>query len=117
MLQRHRWNHLSEVLTASDLEIPLNRLPEVIWNLKVQNLELDETGEIESCADLSVVETTSIHFGHRPGLKNTDGEQQGKLRCGSCSFGPRKMRHEVAKICSSKQANNLHLESMSFNWR
>lgn len=30
--------------------------------------------------------------------------------------GPGKLRREVAKICSSKMAKNLHMESMSFNW-
>ena len=30
--------------------------------------------------------------------------------------GPRKMRHEVAKICASGLAENLHFESISFNW-
>lgn len=30
--------------------------------------------------------------------------------------GPRKMRHEVAKICSSGLADNLHFESISFSW-
>ncbi|KAJ0705536.1 putative ferric-chelate reductase (NADH) [Helianthus annuus] len=85
--------------------------------MKVQNLELGETGEIESCADLSVVETTSIHFGHRPDLKKILTENNKKRSdVGVVVCGPRKMRHEVAKICSSKQANNLHLESMSFNW-
>ncbi|KAJ0487794.1 putative ferric-chelate reductase (NADH) [Helianthus annuus] len=85
--------------------------------MKVQNLELGETGEIESCADLSVVETTSIHFGHRPDLKKILMENNKKSSdVGVVVCGPRKMRHEVAKICSSKQANNLHLESMSFNW-
>ncbi|KAM0023839.1 putative ferric-chelate reductase (NADH) [Helianthus debilis subsp. tardiflorus] len=84
---------------------------------KVQNLELGETGEIESCADLSVVDTTSIHFGHRPDLKKILMENNKKSSdVGVVVCGPRKMRHEVAKICSSKQANNLHLESMSFNW-
>lgn len=30
--------------------------------------------------------------------------------------GPQKMRHEVAKICASGLADNLHFESISFNW-
>ncbi|MFS8013626.1 putative ferric-chelate reductase (NADH) [Helianthus anomalus] len=85
--------------------------------MKVQNFELGETGEIESYADLSVVETTLIHFGHRPDLKKILTENNKKSSdVGVVVCGPRKMRHEVAKICSSKQANNLHLESMSFNW-
>ncbi|GJR95949.1 ferric reduction oxidase 4-like protein [Tanacetum coccineum] len=42
---------------------------------------------------------------------NKKGSAVGVMAC-----GPRKMRHEVAKICSSSLARNLHLESMSFNW-
>lgn len=30
--------------------------------------------------------------------------------------GPKKMRHDVAKICSSGLAENLHFESISFSW-
>jgi len=30
--------------------------------------------------------------------------------------GPQKMRQEVAAICSSGLAENLHFESYSFNW-
>ena len=30
--------------------------------------------------------------------------------------GPREMRREVARICGSGLANNLHYESTSFNW-
>jgi hypothetical protein len=30
--------------------------------------------------------------------------------------GPRTMRQEVAAICSSFSADNLHFESISFGW-
>lgn len=30
--------------------------------------------------------------------------------------GPKRMRHEVATICSSGLAANLHFESISFSW-
>ena len=30
--------------------------------------------------------------------------------------GPRKMRHEIAKVWSSGIAKNLHFEAISFNW-
>ncbi|XP_076953079.1 ferric reduction oxidase 4-like [Bidens hawaiensis] len=85
--------------------------------IKVQNVELHETREIESCPNMSVVETTEVHFGHRPDLKNILMENNKKRSdVGVVVCGPRKMRHEVAKICSSREVNNLHLESMSFNW-
>lgn len=44
-------------------------------------------------------------------LLECEGSNVGVLVC-----GPRKMRHEVAKICSSGLAKNLHLASISFNW-
>lgn len=44
-------------------------------------------------------------------LLECKGSDIGVLAC-----GPRKMRHEVAKICSLGSAQNLHFESISFNW-
>lgn len=44
-------------------------------------------------------------------LLDVKGTDVGVLVC-----GPRKMRHEVAKICSSGLADNLHFESISFSW-
>nr|XP_043632684.1 ferric reduction oxidase 4-like [Erigeron canadensis] len=85
--------------------------------VKVQNLELSEGGEIESFSTQSVTEATEVHFGHRPDLKSILMENNKKRTdVGVLVCGPRKMRHEVAKICSSTVAKNLHLESMSFNW-
>lgn len=87
--------------------------------MKVQNLETGEVGgEIESIAHRSILETTEVHFGRRPDLKSILMESNKKgSDTGVLVSGPRKMRHEVAKICSSsKLAKNLHLETMSFNW-
>ena len=44
-------------------------------------------------------------------LFECEGKDVGVMTC-----GPRKMRHEVARICSSGLADNLHFESISFNW-
>ncbi|XP_040994633.1 ferric reduction oxidase 4-like isoform X1 [Juglans microcarpa x Juglans regia] len=71
--------------------------------------------ELESLPHQSLVQATNVHFGARPDLKKVllecTGSDVGVLVC-----GPRKMRHEVAKICSSGLAKNLHFESISFNW-
>ncbi|XP_034711486.1 ferric reduction oxidase 4-like [Vitis riparia] len=71
--------------------------------------------ELESLPHQSLVEATKVHFGARPDLKkilfDCKGSDVGVLVC-----GPRKMRHEVARICSSGLADNLHFESISFNW-
>lgn len=42
-------------------------------------------------------------------------EQEG-ASVGVLVSGPTQMRHEVAYICSSGLANNLHYEAVSFNW-
>ena len=37
-------------------------------------------------------------------------------RIGVLVSGPKKMRQEVAAICSPGLANNLHFDSLSFSW-
>ncbi|XAR63032.1 Ferric-chelate reductase (NADH) [Bertholletia excelsa] len=71
--------------------------------------------EMQSLPHLSVGKSINMHYGGRPDLKRILLEQNdpsvGVLVC-----GPRTMRHEVAAICSSGQRENLHFESISFNW-
>ncbi|KAK4847441.1 hypothetical protein QYF36_001958 [Acer negundo] len=108
----------------------------VIWNKKqnareanqIQNLEVSTpTGsplpssfyntdrELESLPYQSLVQSTNVHYGERPELKrmlfDLKGSSVGVMVC-----GPKKMRHEVATICSSGLADNLHFESISFSW-
>nr|POE51174.1 ferric reduction oxidase 4 [Quercus suber] len=71
--------------------------------------------ELESLPHQSLVQATKVHFGSRPDLKEILSECKGS-DIGVLVCGPRKMRHEVAKICSSGLADKLHLESISFNW-
>ncbi|XP_027935096.1 ferric reduction oxidase 4-like isoform X1 [Vigna unguiculata] len=71
--------------------------------------------ELESLPHQSLVQATNVHFGARPDLKkilfDCKGKDVGVLVC-----GPRNMRHEVARICASGLADNLHFESISFTW-
>ncbi|KAG8381271.1 hypothetical protein BUALT_Bualt06G0105200 [Buddleja alternifolia] len=71
--------------------------------------------ELESFPHQSLVQSTKVHFGARPDLKkilfDCKESDVGVLVC-----GPKSMRHEVAKICASGLAKNLHFESISFNW-
>ncbi|CAA7393175.1 unnamed protein product [Spirodela intermedia] len=71
--------------------------------------------ELESLPQESLVRSTNVHFGARPDLKKfllgLEEEDVGVL-----ASGPRGMRRDVAMICSSGHANNLHYESMSFSW-
>ncbi|XP_015878393.3 ferric reduction oxidase 2-like [Ziziphus jujuba] len=74
----------------------------------------DDRG-LESLSHQSFVQATQVHYGKRPNLKRI------LLECESSSVGvlvsgPRKMRQQVAAICSSGLANNLHFESISFSW-
>ncbi|CAL5209476.1 unnamed protein product [Lathyrus oleraceus] len=73
------------------------------------------TRELESIPHQSLVEATNVHFGARPDLKKIMFEFECK-DVGVMVCGPRKLRHEVAKICASGLADNLHFESISFNW-
>ncbi|GAB2245044.1 hypothetical protein Droror1_Dr00000537 [Drosera rotundifolia] len=72
-------------------------------------------GELESLPHQSIVQSTNIHYGERPDLKkllfDCKGTSIGVLVC-----GPKSMRHEVATICSSGLAKNLHFEAISFSW-
>ncbi|KAK6239803.1 hypothetical protein QUC31_005272 [Theobroma cacao] len=71
--------------------------------------------ELESLPHQSLAEATKIHYGERPDLKrmlfDCKGSSIGVLVC-----GPKKLRHDVAAICSSGPAQNLHFESISFSW-
>ncbi|XP_047334629.1 ferric reduction oxidase 5-like [Impatiens glandulifera] len=95
---------------------------------QVQNVELQtptaspglqfhggETTELESLPRDSLVQDIAVHHGARPNLKkilfDCEGSDVGVMVC-----GPKEMRHEVARICSSGLAENLHFEAISFNW-
>lgn len=71
--------------------------------------------ELESLPHESLVQGTHVNYGERPDLKRMlfecKGPSVGVLVC-----GPKKLRHEVATICSSGLADNLHFESISFSW-
>ncbi|GMI75541.1 ferric reduction oxidase 4 [Hibiscus trionum] len=69
--------------------------------------------ELESLPHQGIVQATQVHFGSRPDFKkilfDLKESDVGVLAC-----GPRKMRQDVAKICASGLAPNLHFESISF---
>ncbi|KAH0762322.1 hypothetical protein KY290_018395 [Solanum tuberosum] len=71
--------------------------------------------ELESLPHQSIVQATKVHYGTRPDLKrilfDVKASDVGVVVC-----GPKSMRHEVANICASGLAQNLHFESISFNW-
>ncbi|XP_030515421.1 ferric reduction oxidase 2 [Rhodamnia argentea] len=71
--------------------------------------------ELESFPHQSLVQATNLHFGARPDLKKMLLECK-ESSVGVLVCGPKKIRHEVAAICSSGLADNLHFESISFSW-
>ncbi|GJZ64970.1 ferric reduction oxidase 2-like protein [Tanacetum coccineum] len=71
--------------------------------------------ELESVPQQSLLQSTNVHYGERPDLKRMLFEQK-ESSVGVLVCGPKKMRHEVASICSSGLASNLHFESISFSW-
>ncbi|KAK1364324.1 Ferric reduction oxidase [Heracleum sosnowskyi] len=71
--------------------------------------------ELESLPQQSVVQSTNVYYGERPDLKRYLFDRK-ESRVGVLVCGPKEMRHEVASICSSGLAANLHFESISFSW-
>ncbi|XP_057454669.1 ferric reduction oxidase 2-like [Lotus japonicus] len=105
----------------------------VLWNkkynaeeTKIQNLVgssttssnsmiNNEDRELESLPYNSLVQATNVHYGVRPDLKRLLFELKG-TSVGVVVSGPKSLRHDVAAICSSGSAKNLHFESISFSW-
>ncbi|KAI3449206.1 hypothetical protein Pfo_005871 [Paulownia fortunei] len=71
--------------------------------------------ELESLPQQSLSQSINVHYGERPDLKRFLFERK-ESSVGVLVCGPKKMRHEVANICSSGLAANLHFESISFSW-
>lgn len=115
------------VFVVSSAAFLFSKRRNAVENIQVQSLDVSSPaaspgswfcgvdGELESLPCQALVQATNIHFGSRPNLKKIlfeyEGSDVGVLVC-----GPRTMRHEVAKICSSGLAQNLHFESISFDW-
>ncbi|KAL5062316.1 hypothetical protein RYX36_024053, partial [Vicia faba] len=71
--------------------------------------------ELESFPYQSLVQATNVHYGARPDLSRLLLDIKG-LSVGVFASGPKQLRQNVATICSSGIAENLHFESISFTW-
>lgn len=71
--------------------------------------------ELESVPHQTLFQAINVHYGERPDLKKILFECKGSS-VGVLASGPKMMRHEIANICSSGLADNLHFESISFTW-
>ncbi|RZB88697.1 Ferric reduction oxidase 2 isoform C [Glycine soja] len=71
--------------------------------------------ELGSLPLQSLVQTAKVHYGERPNIKKILSGCNGSS-IGVLVSGPRKMRHEVASLCTSCSTDDLHFESLSFSW-
>ncbi|KAI4328822.1 hypothetical protein L6164_021148 [Bauhinia variegata] len=100
------WNKKHNAMEAKQIQnmasTPATSPASMIYN---------EDRELESLRQQSLVHVTNVHYGGRPNLKKMLSELEG-ASVGVMASGPKKMRQEVAAICSS----GLHFESISFSW-
>ncbi|KAF3780021.1 Ferric reduction oxidase 4 [Nymphaea thermarum] len=68
----------------------------------------DDGREVESWHNQCFVENVQVHYEI---LRKFEGSSTGVLVC-----GPTTMRSDVAAICSSATAKNLHYHSINFDW-
>lgn len=71
--------------------------------------------ELESHPYQALVKSTKVTYGERPDLRRILLDAKGSS-IGALVSGPTQMRRDVAAICSSGLADNLHFESFSFTW-
>ncbi|XP_052193504.1 ferric reduction oxidase 2-like [Diospyros lotus] len=79
------------------------------------NLRFGNDRELESQPQQSLSKSIKVNYNGRPELKRILLQLK-EPRVGVLVCGPKEMRHDVAAICSSGLADNLHFESISFNW-
>ncbi|CAN6461945.1 unnamed protein product [Victoria cruziana] len=74
--------------------------------------------ELESFPHQSIVQSTTVHstYGGRPDFQKILAQFQGESDVRVMVCGPDKMREDVAGICSSPVANNLHFHCVNFDF-
>ncbi|XVE73829.1 hypothetical protein DITRI_Ditri11bG0150100 [Diplodiscus trichospermus] len=105
------WNKRRYGREAKQIQIMDGQTPEGSPNLMPYNGDR----ELESLPHQSLAEVTKIHYGERPDLERMLYERK-ESSIGVLVSGPKKLRQDVAAICSSGRADNLHFESISFSW-
>ncbi|KAK3028760.1 hypothetical protein RJ639_037981 [Escallonia herrerae] len=105
------WNKKENAMETKQIQNMDGTTPQASPNSWFYNADR----ELESLPQHSLVQSTNLHFGERPDLKKILFERK-ESSVGVLVCGPKKMRHEVAGICSSGLAANLHFESISFSW-
>ncbi|XP_029128343.1 ferric reduction oxidase 2 [Cajanus cajan] len=105
------WNKKYNAKEVKQIQNMEGSTPTVSPNSMVYNAEK----ELESLPYQSLIHATNVHYGERPDLRRMLFEHR-ELSVGVLASGPKIMRQEVATICSSGLAENLHFESISFSW-
>nr|KYP77110.1 hypothetical protein KK1_021381 [Cajanus cajan] len=105
------WNKKHNAKEINQIQNLEGSTPTVSPNSMVYNADR----ELESLPYQSLIHVTNVHYGVRPNLRRMLFEHKGSS-VGVLASGPKIMRQEVASICSSALAKNLHFESISFSW-
>ncbi|KAL8514314.1 hypothetical protein ACS0TY_013431 [Phlomoides rotata] len=90
---------------------------ESVTSRSTSNLSFDQDHdvEMESLPLQSIIKSINVNYGQRPNFNRILMEiKESSVR--TLVSGTKKMRQEVAAICSSGQADNLDFESISFTW-
>nr|BAV57586.1 probable ferric reductase oxidase [Olea europaea] len=105
------WNKSKNAKESTQIQNMEGASPTASPNSLIYNADR----ELESSPQQAFLQTVNVHYGERPDLKRILFERK-ESSVGVLVCGPKKMRHEVANICSSGLAANLHFESISFSW-
>ncbi|KAG8391861.1 hypothetical protein BUALT_Bualt01G0231000 [Buddleja alternifolia] len=105
------WNKKENAKEAKQVE----DLEESVTSISSNSSFDHDDGELESLPLESIIKSTNVHYGQRPNLKRILLDIK-ESSVGALVSGPKKMREDVAAICSSGLADNLHFESISFTW-
>ncbi|KAL0400713.1 UNVERIFIED_CONTAM: Ferric reduction oxidase 2 [Sesamum latifolium] len=92
----------------SDSPTPMSCPVPESWHYNVER-------ELESIPHRSFKQVTTVHYGRRPNLQKILSEND-EYNIGVLVSGPKKMREDVAGICSSDLTKSLHYRSFSFTW-
>ncbi|KAK4431453.1 Ferric reduction oxidase 2 [Sesamum alatum] len=92
----------------SDSPTPMSCPVPESWRFNVER-------ELESILHRSFKQVTTVRYGERPNLQRILS-QYNQYDVGVLVSGPKKMREDVAGICSSDKIKSLHYRSFSFNW-
>ncbi|KAL2336002.1 hypothetical protein Fmac_010448 [Flemingia macrophylla] len=105
------WNKAHIAKETNQIQNMEGTTPTVSPNSMVYNVDR----ELESLPYHSLIHATNVHYGVRPDLRKILFEHK-EASVGVFASGPKIMRQDVAAICSSSLAENLHFESISFSW-